>query len=165
MSNVCRSKCSGIGSQYEKKKHAKIVPHQPSNTFSPRKTRKPTLPLTASACKSLPLPLVKLGVVTACSTYIHAGKRKPTGRVVVSSPPPPSPFFSPQFSLLSPPLPFCHGGAAALLLSSSLFKFMDGEAAWAGRGREEKMRGQDFHGEFLTRRWGRGDASAAVGGP
>ncbi len=40
-------------------------------------------------------------------------------------PPSPPPSFLPNFPSF-PPLPFCHGGAAALLLSSSLFKFMDG---------------------------------------
>ena len=134
-----------------RKSMQKLPPHQPSSTFSPRKTRKPTLLLTASACKSLPLPLVKLGVVTACSTYIHAGKRKGTGRVVVSSPPP-SPFFSPQFSLLFPaPLLSRWGGRSPPFF----FPFQvhgRRKAAWAGRGREEKMRGQDFHGEFSTQR-------------
>ncbi len=121
-----------------RKSMQKLPPHQPSSTFSPRKTRKPTLLLTASACKSLPLPLVKLGVVTACSTYIHAGKRKGTGRVVVSSPPPPLPLlFSPIFPPFPPRSPSVTVGRP---LSSFLLPFSSSWTAEGGLGRTGERR-------------------------
>lgn len=83
----------------------------------------------------------------------------------MSSPPPPLPLL---FSPIFPPFPRSPSVTVGRPLSSFLLPFSSSWTAEGGlgkTGREEKMRGQDFHGEFLTRRWGRRDASAAVGDP